>query len=157
MAALDKLIERLQAGCELVLEAGAEPLMITPKGNLSLARQNLSGDQIGALIGGIAPAKLHETIRAKGKAQFPYALGGRTFSVTFEPHRGDVRAVVTCGTEARPGARKTMHPRPGSPRISRRPPAPAGGLWTQPAPAPGRHAPGSTGRRRRGRWWRRRR
>ncbi len=124
MAALDKLIERLQAGCELVLEAGAEPLMITPKGNLSLARQNLSGDQIGALIGGIAPANLHETIRTKGKAVFPYALGGRTFSVSFEPHGADVRAVVTCRTDARPGGRKTMHPRPGSPRVSRRPPAP---------------------------------
>lgn len=60
MPALDKLIERLQSGCELVLEADHEPVMNTPGGTHVLMRQALSGEQVEALLSGIAPASVRE-------------------------------------------------------------------------------------------------
>jgi twitching motility protein PilT len=132
MAVLDKLIERLQGGREIVLEAGCEPMMISPSGKQPMARQTLSSEQVIALVADIAPANLHDTLRQKRRAHFSYEYAGRIVDVSFFTHDNTVKTTIALQSDARsiPG-RRSAAPKSSPPRRSRRP-----GAVAAVAPAP---------------------
>jgi len=126
MPALDKLIERLQSGCDLVLEAEREPVMNTPGGKHVLMRQALSCEQVEALLVGIAPATARESIRQRKATRFTYSLGGRAVRVDFTAEGDAIKTVIAFEDDGRPASpRRSMRPKMPAPRVSRRPPPPA--------------------------------
>ncbi len=98
MAQLDKLIEKLQPGQEIILESGKAPALKSEGGTAPMLSQQLSSAQIFALVGEIAPAFARELVAQSKPAQFDYASPARTVAVTFSVENG--QATATLGANA---------------------------------------------------------
>ncbi|HEY6010663.1 MAG TPA: hypothetical protein VIX18_04255, partial [Nitrospirota bacterium] len=92
MAQLDKLIERIQDGQEILLEAGKEPLMKSGAGSRAMINQQLSGQQIIGLLAEIAPSTVKNNLLQKKQSRFEYFFGNRTFFISFTPQDDHITA-----------------------------------------------------------------
>src|SRR3989339_134999 len=81
MAQLDKLIEKIQAGHEIILESGKPPVLKSESGSAPMLSQQLSISQLTGLIQEIAPVGGRELIAQHKQAKFEYAIGGKTVTV----------------------------------------------------------------------------
>ena len=133
MAVLDKLIERLQSGREIVLEADCEPMMISASCKQPISRQSLSVEQIMALVVDITPANLRDSLRQKRRTHFSYEFGGRIVDVSFFPHDNRVTATIAMPSDSRAApSRRSVPPKSSPPARRSRRPGPAADV----APAP---------------------
>ncbi len=85
MAQLDKLIDRLQQGQEMILESGKPPILKGAAGSAPMMRQQLDVSQIVSLINEIAPADNRNFIAQLKEANFYYREGARTVSIHCAP------------------------------------------------------------------------
>jgi len=83
MAHIDKLIERLLPGQELLLETKKEPFLKNNGSSRVMVNQQLSSQQIIMLITDIAPAEKKDDVRNGKQAAFEYVLGDRTHTVLY--------------------------------------------------------------------------
>ena len=97
MAQIDKLIEKLQQGQEIILEDGRQPMLRSGAGTAPAGAQELSGQQIAALIREAAPPDAAQNIAAKRPAMFEYRLGERTIVVSFAYEDGKALSRIFIG------------------------------------------------------------
>ena len=95
MSQLDKLIERIQPGQELLLESQKEPMMRSSAGLKVMVNQPLTSPQIVALLAELAPTDQKQNITQKKPATFEYALGGKRYAVSFLTQGELVRGVIS--------------------------------------------------------------
>ncbi|HAU89823.1 MAG TPA: hypothetical protein DCW72_06240, partial [Elusimicrobia bacterium] len=88
MAQLDKLIEKLQPGQEIILEAGKPPALISAGSSSPLLAQQLTAAQVYGLTGEIAPADVREQIAQSKSVKFEYVCASKTLVVTFTIDNG---------------------------------------------------------------------
>jgi len=100
MSQLDKLIERIQPGQELLLESQKEPMMRSSGGLKIMVNQPLSSPQIVALLAELAPAAQKQNITQKKPAAFEYALGDKRYAVSFLTQGELVRGVISVAEAA---------------------------------------------------------
>ena len=110
MAQLDKFIEKVQQGQELVLDAGRAPVLRGQTGAAPLSHQELTPEQIAALVQEICPPALKEQLAQGRAAKFEYAGGGKV-------------VVVACAAS---GERPAVRVLPGARRSDAAAPAAAG-------------------------------
>ena len=104
MAQLDKLIEKLQPGQEILLETGKAPVLKTDGGAAPMLNQQLTAAQIFGLVGEIAPADVREQVAQSRPAKFEYLLGSRAVAVDFSAENGQASARLLCGSAAKAAA-----------------------------------------------------
>ena len=112
MGQLDKLIEKLQQDEEILLETSKEPQVKSASGLRAMIKQQLSSQQIIALLTEIAPAEKRDELQKGRETVFEYSLGGRTHTISFTS-RGDLVSGVIAMTNGHPG--KTEKPAAASP------------------------------------------
>jgi twitching motility protein PilT len=84
MAQLDKLIEKIKPGQEVILEGGKPPVSITEAGTSLIIGQELSESQVISLIQEIAPLAVKDRITRRIPAKFEYTTGVQTVVVTYD-------------------------------------------------------------------------
>ncbi|MEK6699241.1 MAG: type IV pilus twitching motility protein PilT [Nitrospirota bacterium] len=94
MAHIDKLIERLLPGQELLLETKKEPLLKNNGSSRVMVNQQLSSQQIIMLITDIAPAEKKDDVRNGKQAAFEYVLGDRKHTVSYTCQGEVIRCAV---------------------------------------------------------------
>ena len=97
MAQLDKFIEKVQAGQEIMLEAGKAPVLKAESGSVPMTNQALSAAQITALVLELAPAELRDAVTQRRPAKFDYAAGIKTVIVVFSPEAEPLTARIYSG------------------------------------------------------------
>ena len=114
MGQLDRLIEKLQQGQEILLETQKEPQLRTAAGLQVLVKQQLSSEQIITLLTEIAPAERKSDLLGGKQASFEYVLAGKNHRVSFTPQgdqaigtiavsgNGNGKGVATTETAASP-------------------------------------------------------
>jgi twitching motility protein PilT len=85
MAQLDKLIDKLQQGQEILLESGKTPMLRTDSGLRPMLNQQLSAQQLIALLQEISPMSGRVTITQRKPSRFEYTVGGKTVVVLYAP------------------------------------------------------------------------
>jgi twitching motility protein PilT len=95
MHQLDKLIERIQANQEIILEAGKAPMLRTETGTAAMLNQQLTLAQVIALVQEISPAASREAVGQKKPVKFDYASGARVVQVTCAPEGEQLTATIT--------------------------------------------------------------
>ena len=100
MAQLDKLVDRLQHNQEILLESNKTPLLKTDSGVKSMLNQQLSSQQLIALLQEIAPAGTKASIAQKKQGRFEYFFNGKTYFVSFIPQGDQVTASITTADAA---------------------------------------------------------
>ena len=95
MAQLDKLIERIQDGQEILLESGKEPLMKSAAGSRVMINQQLSAQQVIGLLAEIAPPAVKNNLLQKKQARFEYFFGNKTFFISFLPQDSGITASIS--------------------------------------------------------------
>ncbi len=95
MSQLDKLIERIQPGQELLLESQKEPMMRSSAGLKVMVNQPLTSPQIVALLAELAPTGQKQNVTQKKPATFEYALGDKRYTVSFLTQGELVRGVIS--------------------------------------------------------------
>ncbi len=94
MAQLDKLIDKLQPGQEIVLEAGKTPMLRTDSGLRAMLNQQLTAQQVIALLQEIAPMSNKVIIAQKKPSRFEYTFGGKNVVVLYAPDGDQVTAKI---------------------------------------------------------------
>jgi twitching motility protein PilT len=94
MAQLDKLIDKLQPGQDIMLEAGKTPMLRTDSGLRAMLNQQLSAQQLIALLQEIAPMSNKVTIAQKKPSRFEYAFNGKNVVVLYTPEGDQVTAKI---------------------------------------------------------------
>jgi twitching motility protein PilT len=94
MAQLDKLINRLQQNQQVVLESGKPPMLKTESGVKSMLNQQLSTQQIIALLQEIAPVTARPTIGQRKPARFEYSVSGKTVLILYSAQGDEVAAQI---------------------------------------------------------------
>lgn len=97
MAQIDKLIEKLQSGQEVVLEAGKQPVLKSGAAFTPLIAKELSGQQIAALVKEAAPANAGESIDDNKPVVFEYRVGGKTVVMSFAVEDSRIMARIYLG------------------------------------------------------------
>jgi len=97
MAQLDKLIEKLVPGQEVILEPGAAPLLKSNGAFVPLLNQELTVQQVVGLIREVAPPDAADKITHNKPAVFEYAAFGKTIVVSFSVEGKGVLARVFVG------------------------------------------------------------
>jgi len=97
MAQLDKLIEKMQAGQEIILESGKAPALKSEGGSAPMLTQQLSSAQIFGLVGEIAPAEARELVAQSKAVKFDYISASRAVAVDFSVTNGQVLARLSPG------------------------------------------------------------
>jgi twitching motility protein PilT len=122
MAHIDKLIERLLPGQELLLETKKEPLLKNNGSSRVMVNQQLSSQQIIMLITDIAPAERKDDVRSGKQAAFEYVLGDRTHTVSYTCQGEVIRcAVAAVGAAPAVGPAPVVAPKtaaPGEPELN---------------------------------------
>ncbi|HWR72563.1 MAG TPA: hypothetical protein VN604_05305, partial [Nitrospirota bacterium] len=95
MAQLDKLVEKLQDGQEILLESGKEPTIRTAAGLQVLVKQQLLTQQILSLLAEIAPPPAKTPISQKKPSTFSYPYKGKKYAITLMVQGDAVRATIT--------------------------------------------------------------
>ncbi len=126
MAQLDKLIDKLQPDQEIILEAGKTPMLRTENGVRAMLNQQLSAQQLIALLQEIAPVSNKVAIAQKKPSRFEYVFGSKNVAVLYAPDGDQVTAKI-----AIPGYEEEV---PSEPPVQQsaaeeavRPSAPGGG------------------------------
>jgi hypothetical protein len=88
MAQLDKLIEKAQAGQEIIMEADKASMLKSESGTAPMLAQQLSSGQIFCLVGEIAPAFAREQVAQSKTVKFDHTFSGRTVTVDFSVENG---------------------------------------------------------------------
>ncbi len=94
MPQLDKLIDKIQPGQEIILEAGKTPMLRTDSGLRAMLNQQLSAQQLVALLQEIAPTGNKVTIAQRKPSRFEYAFGGKNVVVLYAPEGDQVNAKI---------------------------------------------------------------
>ena len=94
MAQLDKLIDKLQANQEILLESGKTPMLKNDAGTKPMLNQQLSAQQLIPLIQEIAPAGTKAAIAQRKQSRFEYTFGGKTVVVLYAPDGDQVTAKI---------------------------------------------------------------
>ncbi len=81
MPQLDKLIDKLQPGQEIILEPGRAPLLKSEVGATPMLSQQLSLPQILGLVQEIAPAASRDGVAQRKPMKFEYSSGAKTVQV----------------------------------------------------------------------------
>ena len=100
MAQLDKLIEKVQANQEIILEAGKAPMLKTGTGSTPMFNQLVSALQLCSLLQEIAPADSKAVVAQQKAASFEYTFGGRTVLVVYAPEGAQSSAKITLANGA---------------------------------------------------------
>lgn len=95
MAQLDKLIERIQHGQEILIESGKEPLIKSTAGARVMINQQLSAQQVVGLLAEIAPPAVKNNLLQKKQTRFEYFFGNKTFFISFIPEDGRITATIS--------------------------------------------------------------
>lgn len=128
MAQLDKFIEKVQAGQEIMLEAGKAPVLKAESGSVPMTNQALTAAQITALVLELAPAELRDAVIQGRPAKFDYAAGIKTVIVVFSPEAEPLTARIYSGVRRsdtafaapQPSAAAPHAPEPGMNVLLRR-------------------------------------
>ncbi len=94
MAQLDKLIDRLQPGQEILLESGKTPMLRTDAGSKAMLNQQLNAQQLIALLQEIAPLSSRVTIAQKKPSRYEYTVGGKTVVILYSPQGEQISAKI---------------------------------------------------------------
>ena len=94
MSQLNKLIERLQNGQEIILESGKSPMLKTETGTKVMVNQQLSAAQVIGLVQEIAPATSKDFIAQRRQTKFEYPFAGKSYYVSFVTKGDDVKSVI---------------------------------------------------------------
>jgi len=113
MPQLDKLIDKLQPGQEIILEAGKTPMLRTDSGLRAMLNQQLSAQQLIALLQEIAPMSNKVTIAQKKPSRFEYAFSGKNVVILYAPDGDQVTAKI-----AIPAYEEDLPADEGAPRTS---------------------------------------
>ena len=97
MAQLDKLVEKLLPGQEVILEPGAAPLLKSNGAYVPLLNQELTVQQVVGLIREVAPPDAVDKITHNKPAVFEYSAFGKTVVVSFSIEGKGVLARVFVG------------------------------------------------------------
>ncbi len=100
MAQLDKLIEKIQDGQQILLETGKEPMLRTASGAQVMVKQQLSTQQILPLVAEISPPASRQAVLQKKPTTFEYAFRDRTYAVTMLVNGDVVRGTIAIGAAA---------------------------------------------------------
>jgi len=117
MAQLDKLIEKVQAGQEILLEAGKPPVLKGEGGSTPMLSQQLSAAQITGLVQELATAEMREQIGQHKPAKFDYMYGLKTVVVIFAPEGEQLTARICSGARRSDAAAGAQHAE-GEPAIN---------------------------------------
>ena len=98
MAQLDKFIDKLLPGQEIILEAGKPPVLKGEGGSAPMLSQQLSAAQIAGLAQELAPAELRELVAQHKPARFDYISGGKTVTVVCAPESEQLTVKISAGT-----------------------------------------------------------
>jgi twitching motility protein PilT len=104
MAQLDKLIEKIQDGQEVLLETGKEPMIRTAAGLQVMVKQLLSSQQILSLVAEIAPAPMRNAVLQKKPANFMYLMKDRNYAVSCMVQGDAVRSTIALENGAGTGS-----------------------------------------------------
>jgi twitching motility protein PilT len=115
MAQLDKLIEKLQPGQEILLEAGKAPMLKGEGGAAPIITQLLTAGQIFGLVGEIAPAGIRDQVAQSRNVNFDYSHAGKSIAVGFSAENGQAVARLVC---AAPKAAPPVEPQGPEPEIN---------------------------------------
>jgi twitching motility protein PilT len=115
MAQLDKLIEKIQDGQEVLLETGKEPMIRTAVGLQVMVKQQLSSQQILSLVAEIAPAATRSALLQKKPATFTYLMKDRGFDVSVMVQGDAVRGTIAAADGAGTGSVITEESPPAAP------------------------------------------
>ncbi len=127
MAQLDKLIDKLQPGQEIILESGKTPMLRTDSGLRAMLNQQLSAQQQMALVQEIAPAGTKPAIAQKKPSRFEYSFGGKNVVVLYTADGDQVSTKIAIPAyEEELPAEEDAAPQPAAAE-SARPAAAAGG------------------------------
>jgi twitching motility protein PilT len=94
MAQLDKLIDMLQPNQEIVLDAGKNPMLRTDSGLRTMLNQQLSAQQIIALLQEIAPTGTKVALAQRKPSRFEYSLNGKNVIVLYSPEGDQLSAKI---------------------------------------------------------------
>ena len=94
MAQLDKLIDRLQPGQEIVIESGKNPMLRTDAGMKAMLNQQLTTQQIIPLLQEIAPMSTKVTLAQRKPSRFEYTFSEKTVVVLYTPDGESVTAKI---------------------------------------------------------------
>lgn len=97
MAQLDKLIEKLLPGQEIILETGKAPVLRSESGSAPMVNQQLSAGQIFGLVGEMAPAGVRDEVAQSKPVKFEYSFASKLVAVTFAFENGQASARLLCG------------------------------------------------------------
>ncbi len=115
MAQLDKLIDRMQAGQEIILESGKAPVLRGESGASPMLTQQLTAGQIFGLVGEIAPAFLRDQVVQSKPVKFDYSYSSKNVAVDFSAENGQATARLSCSARK---AEPAPAPVPGEPEIN---------------------------------------
>lgn len=107
MVQLDKFVEKLQPGQEIVLEAGKQPVLKSGSAFTPLIGKELTGVEIAVLLKEAAPPEAGENITKNKATVFEYSLGNKTVVVSFVIEDSNIFARIFLGvrrTDNLPGA-----------------------------------------------------
>ncbi len=94
MAQLDKLIDKLQDDQEIVLESGKTPMLKSDAGAKPMINQQLSAQQLIALLQEIAPLSNRVTLAQRKPSRFDYTVGSKTVTVVYAPQGDRITATI---------------------------------------------------------------
>jgi len=106
MAQLDKLIEKVQANQEIILESGKAPMLKTEAGTTAMFNQLVSTVQLCGLLQEIAPAACKSAIAMQKPTRFDYTAGAKTVVVTYTQEGDQATAKIILAN----GAGKAAEP-----------------------------------------------
>jgi twitching motility protein PilT len=95
MAQLDKLIEKLQEGQEILLESGKEPRIRTAAGLQVMVKQQLSPQQVLSLVAEIAPATARNSVLQKKPVNFEYSAKDKNYAVSLMVSGDAIRGTIS--------------------------------------------------------------
>ena len=111
MAQLDKLVEKLQPGQEIIMEPGTAPVLKSANGAfVPLLSQELTLPQVVGLVREVAPPDAADKIAHNKPAVFEYVALGRTVVVSFSVEGKGVLARVFVGGRKSDGAQPLTEP-----------------------------------------------
>jgi len=104
MAQLDRLIEKIRPGQEIILESGKNPVLKSGTGTAPMLNQQISLAQLTGLIQEIAPAGSRDEIAQSKQASFEYTAGAKTVAVDCVPDGDQLRATISISAGPANGA-----------------------------------------------------
>jgi twitching motility protein PilT len=119
MAQLDKLIDKLQPGQEIILEGGKAPVLKGGGNAGPMLSQQLSAGQIFGLVGEIAPAlEVRDQVAQGRPVRFEYTFAAKLVTVAFSAENGQAAASLAYGARPADATPATAPPQANEPEIN---------------------------------------